>query len=60
MPPELRGKYQYWTEASIDRLRATGYGQPISDLHDAVRDYVTQYLVTDLHLGDELASTNPY
>ena len=55
MPPELRGKYQYWTEASIDRLRATGYGQPISDLHDAVRDYVTQYLATGLHLGDEAA-----
>ena len=55
MPPELRAKYQYWTEASIDRLRATGYGQPISDLQDAVRDYVTQYLVKGLHLGDEAA-----
>jgi ADP-L-glycero-D-manno-heptose 6-epimerase len=55
MPPELRAKYQYWTEASIDRLRAAGYGQPISDLTDAVRDYVTQYLLTGQHLGDESA-----
>jgi ADP-L-glycero-D-manno-heptose 6-epimerase len=55
MPAELRAKYQYSTEASIDRLAASGYRRPITPLADAVRDYVTRYLVPDRHLGDELA-----
>ena len=55
MPVELRAKYQYATEASLDRLHETGYRQPITPLTEAVRDYVTQYLVPDRHLGDERA-----
>jgi ADP-L-glycero-D-manno-heptose 6-epimerase len=54
MPAELRAKYQYSTEAAIDRLTKSGYRQPITPLADAVRDYVTTYLVPDRHLGDEL------
>jgi ADP-L-glycero-D-manno-heptose 6-epimerase len=53
MPAELRAKYQYSTEASIDRVRSTGYTAPITPLADAVRDYVTGYLVPNRHLGDE-------
>jgi len=45
MPQELRGKYQYSTCATIDRLRATGYDRPVSALADAVTDYVVNYLV---------------
>jgi len=56
MPVELRAKYQYSTEASIDRLRGTGYKAPISPLADAVHDYVTRYLVPNRHLGDEAAA----
>jgi ADP-L-glycero-D-manno-heptose 6-epimerase len=52
MPAELRGKYQYATEASIERLHEAGYRRPITPLADAVRDYVTQYLVPRKHLGD--------
>ena len=55
MPAELKAKYQYSTEAAIDRLAASGYRRPITPLADAVRDYVTRYLVPDRHLGDELA-----
>ena len=55
MPVELRGKYQYATEASLERLREAGYRRPTTTLADAVRDYVTRYLVPDRHLGDELA-----
>ena len=29
MPNELRGKYQYYTCARVERLRATGYDRPI-------------------------------
>jgi len=45
MPELLRPKYQYFTQARIDRLRASGYTAPITPLADAVRDYVTNYLV---------------
>jgi len=54
MPEVLRGKYQYFTQANIGKLRATGYDRPITPLAEAVRDYVTRYLVPDRRLGDEL------
>ena len=44
MPDELRGKYQYYTEANPARLRAAGYAAPFVTLEDGVRDYVTKYL----------------
>jgi ADP-L-glycero-D-manno-heptose 6-epimerase len=53
MPVELRGKYQYATEASLDRLQDTQYQKAITPLSDAVRDYVTGYLMPDRRLGDE-------
>jgi ADP-L-glycero-D-manno-heptose 6-epimerase len=52
MPEELRGKYQYFTEADIARLRETGYDAPVTPLADAVADYVRNYLVPGRHLGD--------
>lgn len=45
MPDALRGKYQYFTRADIDRLRASGYRRAITPLAEAVRDYVQSYLV---------------
>jgi len=45
MPQHLRGKYQYYTCARMQRLHATGYDRPITPLGDAVTDYVTNYLV---------------
>jgi ADP-L-glycero-D-manno-heptose 6-epimerase len=45
MPQHLRGKYQYYTCANVERLRATGYDRPVTPLADAVTDYVTNYLV---------------
>ncbi len=50
MPDALRGKYQYVTCATIDKLLASGYRQPIASLDDTVHDYVTQYLVPDKRL----------
>ncbi|HEY8296620.1 MAG TPA: ADP-glyceromanno-heptose 6-epimerase [Candidatus Baltobacteraceae bacterium] len=50
MPPELREKYQYFTCARIERLRAAGYDRPIQPLETAVDDYVRNYLVSDARL----------
>src|SRR5690242_2775542 len=52
MPDAIRDKYQYFTEAKIEKLRSTGYAQPITPLGEAVRDYVQNYLVPGAALGE--------
>lgn len=52
MPEPLRGKYQYFTQADIGKLRGTGYGDPIRPLEESVRDYVQNYLLPGRHLGE--------
>ncbi len=44
MPEHLRGKYQYFTEATTGKLRAAGYTKPFTTLEDGIRDYVQTYL----------------
>ena len=45
MPEPIREKYQYFTQADIRKLLATGYDSPITALEDAVCDYVANYLI---------------
>ena len=44
MPTGIRDKYQYFTEARMDRLMAAGYPQPMTSLEDGIADYVQRYL----------------
>ncbi len=44
MPKALRAKYQYFTEARMERLRAAGYGRPFVTLEDGIRRYVRDFL----------------
>lgn len=44
MPPAIRDKYQYFTEARMDRLIAAGYAQPLTGLEEGINDYVGRYL----------------
>jgi len=44
MPPELRDRYQYHTEADLARLRAAGYDRPFTELEDGIRAYVERHL----------------
>lgn len=44
MPEVLQGKYQYFTEAKMGKLRAAGYERPFTSLEDGVRDYVQGFL----------------
>jgi ADP-L-glycero-D-manno-heptose 6-epimerase len=44
MPADLAAKYQYFTEARMDRLRAAGYLRPFTPLEEGVADYVRHYL----------------
>ncbi len=45
MPQDLMGKYQYFTQADISKLRNTGYTAPFHTLEQGVQDYVQQYLM---------------
>lgn len=44
MPKAIRDKYQYFTQAKVDRLREAGYASPLTDLETGVADYVRGYL----------------
>jgi len=44
MPEAIRGSYQYFTQAKVDRLRAAGYNGGFTPLEDAVGLYVKGYL----------------
>jgi ADP-L-glycero-D-manno-heptose 6-epimerase len=50
MPEVIRDKYQYFTQANIDKIKATGYQGPRFTLEQAVTDYVQNYLVPRRHL----------
>jgi ADP-L-glycero-D-manno-heptose 6-epimerase len=49
MPETLKSRYQYFTEAKTDKLKAAGYTKPCRTLEEAVRDYAG-YLKSDAHL----------
>jgi ADP-L-glycero-D-manno-heptose 6-epimerase len=44
MPQALQGKYQYYTQAEVLKLRRAGYAKPFTSLEDGVADYVRTYL----------------
>lgn len=45
MPQDLQGRYQYYTQANVAKLRAAGYTRPFTSLEDGVADYVRNYLM---------------
>lgn len=48
MPEYLRPKYQYYTQATMEKLRSAGYTESFYSLEDGVRDYVQNYLAKNL------------
>jgi ADP-L-glycero-D-manno-heptose 6-epimerase len=46
MPEAIRGSYQYFTQAKVERLQAAGYNGGFTPLEDAVGLYVKRYLDT--------------
>jgi ADP-L-glycero-D-manno-heptose 6-epimerase len=43
-PADIRDKYQYFTEAKMDRLREAGFSRTFTSLEDGVKRYVQQFL----------------
>lgn len=48
-PLDIRDKYQYFTEADINKLRSGGYKEEFTSLENGVEDYVTNYLTKQAH-----------
>ena len=49
MPEEIRGQYQYYTQAKIDKLRVCGCKHEFMPLEDSIKDYAG-YLNTRAYL----------
>ncbi|MBF0664775.1 MAG: ADP-glyceromanno-heptose 6-epimerase [Brevundimonas sp.] len=45
-PESIRDKYQYFTEARMERVRAAGFGGQSTPLEEGVRRYVQDFLAT--------------
>lgn len=44
-PADIRDKYQYFTEADMNKLVNIGYNRPFTSLEEGVEDYVKNYLI---------------
>jgi ADP-L-glycero-D-manno-heptose 6-epimerase len=50
LPEHLKEKYQYFTEANIDKIKKASFSSSISNLEDGVTDYVKNYLLVNKFL----------
>lgn len=46
-PEDIRDKYQYFTEADMQKIKNAGYTESPASLEDSVKEYVTEYLQTN-------------
>ena len=44
-PVDIRDKYQYFTEANMNKLRSIGYEKEFYSLEEGVKDYVQNFLI---------------
>lgn len=49
-PADIRDKYQYFTEANMQKLKGIGYPFDFTTLEEGVKDYVQNYLETGRYL----------
>jgi len=47
-PIDIRDKYQYFTQANMQKLCSIGYNKPFTSLEEGVHDYVTKYLMKNI------------
>ncbi|HET9746054.1 MAG TPA: ADP-glyceromanno-heptose 6-epimerase [Chitinophagaceae bacterium] len=45
-PPDIRDKYQYFTEADMNKIRKAGYRDDFYTLEEGVETYVRNFLIT--------------
>ncbi len=49
-PEDIRDKYQYFTEANMNKLKSVGYSEDFYSLEEGVKDYVQHYLSKEAYL----------
>ena len=47
LPSDLKEKYQYFTEANINKIRSVGFESKFKNISDGISDYMQNYLITD-------------
>ncbi len=47
-PADIRDKYQYFTEANMNKLKEIGYSKPFYTLEEGTEDYVKGYLLKEV------------
>jgi ADP-L-glycero-D-manno-heptose 6-epimerase len=45
IPLDIRNKYQYFTEASMNKLGSIGYSRPFHSLEEGIGEYIEGYLI---------------
>lgn len=48
-PIDIRDKYQYFTEANMNKLVSSGYSIPFHTLEEGIEDYVKNYLIPNTY-----------
>jgi ADP-L-glycero-D-manno-heptose 6-epimerase len=48
-PADIREKYQYFTEAKMNKLKSIGYTNEFTSLEDGIEDYVGKYLSENIY-----------
>ena len=46
MPNDLKGKYQYYTQATMNKINSIGFNDNFMNLKEGVKDYLESYLLT--------------
>jgi len=46
-PIDIRDKYQYFTEANMNKLKSIGYTEKFHTLEEGIEDYVKNYLIAE-------------
>jgi ADP-L-glycero-D-manno-heptose 6-epimerase len=49
-PEDIRDKYQYFTEANMQKLQSIGFLLPFTSLEDGIEDYVKNYLISEKYI----------
>ena len=43
-PVDIRDKYQYFTEAEMNKLRSAGYSKKFTPIESGIEEYINNYL----------------
>jgi ADP-L-glycero-D-manno-heptose 6-epimerase len=44
IPEDIRVAYQYFTEATMHKMKQIGYEKPFTSIEEGIADYVNNYL----------------